>query len=376
MSGLSKALSVAIGVAFVSSVMLVEGQQPSTAGPFTADQAQAGRAAFQANCAGCHGADLQGYPPLAGSAFMGGWGTRTTRDLLGLIQTTMPTDRPGALPVDTYINIVAFILQSNGRTAGTQALTATTSVAIGGGAQTAAAAPAQNANAAPAGRGAGAQGGAAGGRGRGEPAAPVTGLTVTGEVKDFTRMTDEMLRNPAPGDWLTIRRDHFADNYSPLTQITRDNASELQLAWVAPMAEGGTNQPSPLAHNGTIFLNNTNGIIQALNGKTGDLIWEHRLGGNIAMRGISLYDDKLFIAMSDANLVALDAKTGKQVWKAAMPDGRGSSSGPMVAKGKVIEGMGGCQQYIETKCFISAYDAQTGKQLWRFYTVATEGEAG
>jgi len=185
-----------------------------------------------------------------------------------------------------------------------------------------------------------------------------------------------MLKNPPPGDWLVIRRDHYASNFSPLTQITRDNAQDLQLAWVWPMNEGGTNQPSPLAHNGTIFLNNTNGIIQALNGKTGDLIWEHRLGGNIAMRGIALYGDKLFVAMSDANLVALDAQTGKQVWKAAMPDGRGSSSGPLAAKGKLVQGMGGCQAYVEQKCFISAYDANTGKQLWRFSTIATDGEAG
>ena len=59
-----------------------------------------------------------------------------------------------------------------------------------------------------------------------------------------------------------------------------------------------------------------------------------------------------------------------------MPDGRGSSSGPLVAKGKVIQGMGGCQQYVEQKCFISAYDAETGKQLWRFNTVAKDGEPG
>jgi alcohol dehydrogenase (cytochrome c) len=247
---------------------------------------------------------------------------------------------------------------------------------IGGAAP--AAAPAQAAAAqapAPAGRGAGAAGGAAGG-GRGQPQAPVTGLTVAGEVKNFTPVTDEMLRNPAPGDWLTIRRDHFASNYSPLNQVTRDNAQDLQLVWVAPMAEGGTNQPAPLAHNGTIFINNTGGIIQALDGKTGDLIWEQRLGSNTASRGITLYDDKLYIAMSNAHLVALDAKTGKVAWDVLMPDGRGSSSGPLVAKGKVVEGMGGCQQYIEQKCFISAYDAKTGKQLWRFHTIATEGEAG
>ena len=70
---------------------------------------------------------------------------------------------------------------------------------------------------------------------------------------------------------------------------------------------GGTNQPSPLAYNGTIFLNNTGGIVQALDGKTGDLIWEQRLGVNLAMRGMTLYDDKLFLALSNAHLVALNA---------------------------------------------------------------------
>jgi len=378
MRGSTKPFFFVLSAALAASVLLVTGQQqPSTAGPFTAEQANAGRAAFQTNCSGCHGADLMGYPPLAGPAFIGSWSTRNTRDLFGLIQTTMPTDRPGALPADTYVNIIAFILQSNGRTPGTTPLTATTSVVIGGAAP-AATPPAQAAAQAPApaGRAAGPAAGGGGGGGRGQPQAPVTGLTVTGEVKNFTPVTDENLRNPAPGDWLTIRRDHFASNYSPLTQITRDNAQDLQLVWVAPMAEGGTNQPAPLARNGTIFINNTGGIIQAIDGKTGDLIWEQRLGSNTASRGITLYDDKLYIAMSNAHLVALDAKTGKVAWDVAMPDGRGSSSGPLVAKGKVVEGMGGCQQYIEQKCFISAYDAKTGKQLWRFNTIARIGEPG
>ena len=94
------------------------------------------------------------------------------------------------------------------------------------------------------------------------------------------------------------------------------------------------------------------------------------------MRGMALYDDKLFVALTDAHLVALDARTGKVAWDVAMPDGRGSSSGPIVAKGKVIQGMGGCQRYVEQKCFISAYDAATGKQLWKFNTIAHDGEPG
>jgi alcohol dehydrogenase (cytochrome c) len=380
--------------AFATTVVLLSAQQPAAPGPFTAAQATAGATAYAANCAACHGDDLRGVPALTGPDFVGGWGTRSTRDLFNTIRASMPSDRPGSLSEEQYLNIVAHILQVNGRTPGPQPLTANTDVPVG---VTAAAAPPAAAAAPPqaappaggrqAGPGpgaaapGGAPGGAAAGRGgagggRGAAAPPPTGLTVSGEVRNFTRVTDEMLRNQPAGDWLLLRRDHYASSFSPLTQITQNNAQDLQLAWVWPMNEGGTNQPSPLAHNGTVYLNNTTGIIQALDGKTGDLIWEHRLGGNVAMRGMSLYGDNLYVAMSDANLVALDAKTGKLAWKVPMPDARGSSSGPLAAKGKIVQGMGGCSAYVETKCFISAYDAATGKQLWKFATIATEGEAG
>jgi alcohol dehydrogenase (cytochrome c) len=381
----------AVGVA-------VSGQAQAPAaqgGPYTADQAATGRGQYMTSCSGCHGADLNGVPPLGGPGFIGGWNTRSTKDLTSLIRTTMPVDAPGALPDATYANITAFILQSNGVPAGPAPLTMDTDVRIGaaaaaGGGAGAPPAPAPAAAAgrgaaAPAGRGAAPQqaagggarqGGAApGGRG-GAPAAPVTGITVAGEVKNYTRVTDEMLRNPPNASWPMLRRDVFASSYSPLNQITTANVQDLQLAWVAPMNEGGTNQPSPLFHSGTVFLNNTGGIIQALDGKTGDLIWEQRLGSNTAMRGMSLYDDKLYLAMSNAHLVALDARTGKVVWDQLMPDGRGSSSGPLIARGKVIQGMGGCSNYVDQKCFISAYDAQTGKQLWKFHTVATGKDPG
>ena len=171
----------------------------------------------------------------------------------------------------------------------------------------------------------------------------------------------------ALGDWL--RPAGHSRPLQPLTQLTAKR-TDLHLACVSPMAKR-TNQPrrSPQRDD---LVNNTGGTIQALDGKTGDLIWEQRLGSNTASRGISLYEDKLYIAMSNAHLVALDAKTGKVVWDVLMPDGRGSSSGPLVAKGKIIQGMGGCSQYVEQKCFISAYDAKTGKQLWRFHTIARE----
>jgi len=112
---------------FLASLALVTAGQAPAAAPFTAAQAAAGRTAYDTTCAGCHGADLAGPPPLAGAAFRGGWGSRSTRDLLTAVQS-MPPDQPGGLPEATYLSIVAYILQSNGAAPGTQALTTATTV--------------------------------------------------------------------------------------------------------------------------------------------------------------------------------------------------------------------------------------------------------
>src|SRR5439155_767183 len=134
-----------------------------------------------------------------------------------------------------YLDIAAFILQQNGAPAGNQALTANTEIAINALAASQVTALAASAPAPQAGGQAGA------------PAGP-RGLTVTGEVKNFTRVTDAMLRNPDPNDWLMIRHDYHASSYSPLNQINRDNVKDLQLKWVWAMAEGGTTQAAPIDH--------------------------------------------------------------------------------------------------------------------------------
>src|SRR6185312_14721012 len=113
-------------------IALVAGQPPPSA-VYSADQAAAGRAAYQANCASCHMPDLAGRseaPPLAGANFMNSWRSRTTRDLFEFIQSTMPPDGSN-LTADQYLAIAAFILESNGAPAGAQPLTPTTAAAIG-----------------------------------------------------------------------------------------------------------------------------------------------------------------------------------------------------------------------------------------------------
>jgi alcohol dehydrogenase (cytochrome c) len=357
--------ALAAGLAFVlaGAAPRTPRAQGAPTGPFTVDQAAAGRVAFDTTCISCHGSGQA--PPLQGATFIGGWESRSTRDLLTAIQS-MPPDAPGGLPQATYLALTAFLLETNGATAGTQPLTAATNVPMAGLFRAQAQAPA-----------AGAPPGAAEAAGeRASAAAPARGLTVAGEIRNYTRVTDDMLRDPPAASWPMIRRDQFASSFSPLAQITRANAHELQLVWTAPMSEGGTSQPAPLAHDGAVFLPNNNGTIQALDAKTGDIIWEQRLGISPALRGMSLYDDRLYLALSNAHLVALEAATGKVAWDVAMPASHPSSSGPLIAKGKIIQGMGRCAPYVEEKCYIGGYDAATGKQLWKFYTVAKEGEPG
>src|SRR6185369_1960985 len=112
-------------------VLQLFGQQ--AAGPFTAQQADAGRTAYQTNCSGCHAADLSGIGnalPLSGLPFTGSWGNRTVGDLVGFMEGAMPPNNPGGLGEQNYLNIAAFILQSNGARAGNQALAGNSTVAI------------------------------------------------------------------------------------------------------------------------------------------------------------------------------------------------------------------------------------------------------
>jgi len=383
---------VALAFAAALAVGLAAAQPPQTP-VFTAEQAAAGRAAYQTSCAGCHMPDLGGRneaPQLAGGNFMSTWRTRSTRDLFEFTQSTMPPSGDN-LPVEQYLNIIAYILQSNGAAAGTQAFTPATAVPIGNVAT--GVAPAPGAAQPPPGRGAEGQspasgragGRGGGGRGGGAANAGPLGLTITGTVKNYTDVTDEMLRNPDPGDWLMARRNYLGWSHTPLTQITRDNVKELQLAWVWAMNESGAaNEPTPIVHNGVMYLTNPGNILQALDARTGDLIWEHRVGPNAtvgiaAMRNMAIYQDKVFFATTDARLTALDARTGKLVWDTPIADrakGYANTAGPMVVRGVVVNGLVGCDRYGNDGCWISGYDASTGKQLWKFNTVRRTGETG
>jgi alcohol dehydrogenase (cytochrome c) len=221
----------------------------------------------------------------------------------------------------------------------------------------------------------------------GEPA----GVAAAGKVPELKPVTDAMLEKPAAADWLARRGNYGAWGYSTLDQIRADNVGRLQLAWAWNM-EPGYQEEAPLAHDGILFLASPKNVVQALDGRTGDRLWEYRRelpkieGGyhndlfDRARGTIALYADKVLLATADAHIVALDARSGKVVWDTTVADYRAGytfTGGPIVAKGKVVAGISGCTNPgTGGGCFIVALDAATGAELWRTHTVAQPGAPG
>ena len=384
-------VSVVLGSAFFVGLTIVSlgGQQVPSGTPavYTAAQADAGRAAYAQQCAGCHLADYSGSgdaPALAGANFRSKWGPRAANELFTNIAQTMPPTSPGALGEQGTLAVTAFLLQINGAPAGQQPLTARIETPLSAVMTGQAPAPA-------AGGGAG-----RGGRGGRGAAAPVVlgagtsargggnrGVTVPGEVKNYVPVTPEMLRNPPPGDWLIFRRNYYGQSSSPLNQITPANVKNLQLQWVWAMNDSGSNQTTPIVHNGVIYLATPSNIVQALDAKTGTLIWETRVGPDQApgyggIRSIAIADDKILLPASDAHMVALSARNGEILWDTpASPEAtRVNTSGAIAINNNVLQGLTGCTRFDGVGCFISAYDIKTGKQVWRFYTVPRQGQPG
>ena len=146
----------------------------------------------------------------------------------------------------------------------------------------------------------------------------------------------------------------------------------------------GSNQATPLVHDGVMFLTHPGNVIQAIDAASGSLIWEYAyphppdartLGG--PTRNIAIYQDRIFVATYDAALIALDARTGKLMWRTVKADytkGFTHTAGPLIADGVVVSGINGCERFKQEGCFITGHDPQTGQELWRTSTIALPGD--
>ena len=212
----------------------------------------------------------------------------------------------------------------------------------------------------------------------------------TSASPSFTPVTDVMLQNPAPSDWLMWRRTLDSWGYSPLDEIDRNNVDDLQLAWSRGL-NTGSQQGTPLVYDGVMYMPNPNDTIQAIDAVTGDLFWEYRrpipddvgdyLGGLISVnRNIAIYGQFIIDTSNDDYIFALDATTGRLAWETQIFDYTENparhSSGPIVANGKVISGRSCRPLRGPDACVITAHDATTGDELWRRRLIPGPGEPG
>ena len=219
----------------------------------------------------------------------------------------------------------------------------------------------------------------------------VTGVTSQAQVERFTPVTDAMLQNPAPEDWLMWRRTLDGWGYSPLDQVDRENVGELRMVWSRALTPGRQQQGTPLAYDGVMYMPNPRDVIQAIDAVTGDLRWEYRRelpddideyirGLEDVNRNVAIYGDLIIDTGNDGYIYALDATSGRLAWETQIVDYTTNpvrhSSGPIIANGKAISGRS-CRPWGGPEaCVVVAHDATTGAELWRRRLVPAPGEPG
>jgi len=191
---------------------------------------------------------------------------------------------------------------------------------------------------------------------------------------------------PADGSrWLTFGGNFTNQRHSPLTQLTPANVNRLVPQWTFQTATLGNFEATPLLRDNVLYVTGPQNVAWALDARTGRQIWRYRreLPPNLTAccglvnRGFAMLRDKLFMVTLDAHLLALDRTTGAITWDVMLEDyknGYASTLAPLVIKDKVIVGVAGGEFGI--RGFIDAYMADTGKRAWRFHTIPGPGEPG
>jgi len=197
----------------------------------------------------------------------------------------------------------------------------------------------------------------------------------------------DRLRNSAaePQNWLTYWGDYQGRHYSPLKQIDTSNVGRLQAQWSAQLVGQSILEATPLVVDGILYTSGSPGTVVALDARTGLQIWKYQRQQkrvnpyeiNPFNRGVAVLGNRVFFGTLDAALVALDARTGLPLWEVQVDDtmkGFSFTSAPLAVKDKIMVGITGGEFGLPG--YVDAYDPATGKRLWRFNTVPQQGEYG
>lgn len=358
-------LAAASAVALAAAWALRASPAPRPTPTFTAEQASAGKDAYAAQCASCHGRTLGGGESagaLNGNQFSQDWGGKSAEALFSFVRTRMPPSKPGSLTAQTTADLVAYLIEVNGGAPGRVALPAAAGALASLRLPRNPMAPARAMMP------------------LSPLSPPIPRVIVANPLDGIEPVTAAMLQSPPPSEWLIWRRTYDDHGFSPLKQIDRNNVRNLHVAWTWSLANG-PDETTPLEHDGVLFVDGYGDVVQALNAATGDLLWQYsrRLPPDAlpsVKRNMALYRDRLLVPTSDDHVVALDVRTGAVIWDAPVANYRQNwrlTGGPLVASGKVMQGVTGQSPGGGE---IVALDFTTGREVWRFHTIARPGAPG
>ena len=216
------------------------------------------------------------------------------------------------------------------------------------------------------------------------PVETYSGSTKIGLINDERILAAES----EPGNWLAHGRTYEENRFSPLTQINKENVSQLSLAWYKDMGTNRAQESTPIVVDGIMFLTSSWSKVFAIDAITGETIWsfDPKVPGEVARRaccdvvnrGVAVYNGKVYFGSLDGRLFALNAETGEKVWEVNTLDNTDRfytiTGAPRAAKGKVFIGNGGAE--FGVRGYVTAYNSETGEQEWRFYTVPGDPSLG
>jgi len=215
----------------------------------------------------------------------------------------------------------------------------------------------------------------------------VAGFGLLVPLATLAQTNDELIKGATDtGNVLNYGMGYNLQRYSPLTQINKDTVKKLVPVWNYSYDDNRSEESQPLVYKGVIYVT-TNSATMAIDAKTGKQVWKTKVDYpadtlkvvccGVINRGAALFDGKVFRTTLDAGVIALDAKTGKEVWRQSAADykvGFTQTMAPLIAGGVVITGISGAE--FGTRDFIDGWDPATGKHLWRTFSIAAPGEPG
>ena len=188
-----------------------------------------------------------------------------------------------------------------------------------------------------------------------------------------------------PGNWLTYSGSYDSWRFSRLNQINTETVKNLQVKWLFQGRHQEKFESTPLVVDGVMYLTRPENDVFALDAETGRVMWTYSYKNpertynccGRVNRGLAIMGNRLFMNTLDMHVIAIDARSGRELWKTEMYDytasgGYAATGAPLAVKDKVIVGMAGGEHSISG--FLDAYDAATGRHVWRFHTIPQPGE--